>query len=312
VVWEDGGGNPTSYPILLDGFQFDLAYLEASAKFNQGNYAGAYTALKSALAVKTGGSTPQALSSFLFKIRSKLGKYAEVRKETRSLIERGYETVHLHQYVTEEKFAEICSRARITLGINSVNNIRMYASWRYTLDSMASGAFHLIHYVPGMEDLFENRKHLVWFDSVPKAGKLIQYYLTRKRERQEIAEAGWREVLARHTWDDRIACILEHWRRLRPQTCEGQYGHQKSSTRFHQRGRHPSIDRRRDHSGFGQPFEAHFWRRLPLHDHRLFRRSVIFTKVRTSPFGPIPSPEMVASSSHRICSLKKHGYFVNT
>ena len=82
-------------PYLLDGFQFDLAYLEASQKFNQGDYTGAYTALESALSVKPGGSTPQALSSFLFNIRSKLGKYAEAEKETRSLIERGYEPDNL-------------------------------------------------------------------------------------------------------------------------------------------------------------------------------------------------------------------------
>ncbi|MBW2624529.1 MAG: hypothetical protein JRD68_16595, partial [Deltaproteobacteria bacterium] len=80
---------------LLDDFQFDLAYLEANTKFNQGNYAGAYTAMKSALALKTGGGTPQGYSSFLFNIRLKLGKYAEAEKETRSLIKRGYEPDNL-------------------------------------------------------------------------------------------------------------------------------------------------------------------------------------------------------------------------
>lgn len=101
-------------PYLLDGFQFDLASLEAGQKFNQGDYTGAYTALKSALSVKTGGSTPQALSSFLFKIRSKLGKYAEAEKETRSLIERGYEPdnlVILGQILQAQKKFEEAGRA---------------------------------------------------------------------------------------------------------------------------------------------------------------------------------------------------------
>lgn len=116
--------------------------------------------------------------------------------------------VHIHPFVDLEKFAKACSAAKITLGINAVNNVRMYASWRRTLNSMASGAFHLAHYVPGLEDVFENKKHLVWFNSVPEAIELIEYYLAHDEERERIAEAGRQEVLAHHTWDIRIAEMM--------------------------------------------------------------------------------------------------------
>jgi len=124
------------------------------------------------------------------------------------LSEAKYETLHLYSFVTEQEFAKVCSSAKITLGINGVNDVRMYASWRRAVNTMASGAFHLTHYVPGMETFFTNRKHLVWFTSVSEALESISHYLTHDAERQQIAEAGREEVLARHTWDARITDML--------------------------------------------------------------------------------------------------------
>lgn len=121
--------------------------------------------------------------------------------------------VHIHPFVNNEQFAEACSASKITLGTNAVNNIRMYASWRRALSSMASGVFHLTHYVPGLEEVFENKKHLVWFKSVPEAIELIEYYLVHNKERERIAEVGRQEVLAHHTWDIRIAEMIERAKR---------------------------------------------------------------------------------------------------
>jgi len=128
------------------------------------------------------------------------------------LRDAGFSALHLHPFVTEEEFALVCSRGKIILGINGVNNIRMYASWRRAVNSMASGAFHLTHYVPGMEAMFENHRHLVWFNSIPEAIQLIRYYLTHEEKREEIAKAGRREVLASQTWDARIAEMINRWR----------------------------------------------------------------------------------------------------
>lgn len=125
----------------------------------------------------------------------------------RYLEERG--DVHLHPFAVGGSLAAVYSRAKITLGINGVNDIHMYASWRRAVNSMASGAFHLTHHVPGIETFFENKKHLVWFHSVPEAVELVKYYLSHEEEREKIAVAGRREVLVRHTWDVRIAQMLE-------------------------------------------------------------------------------------------------------
>jgi hypothetical protein len=116
--------------------------------------------------------------------------------------------VYLHDFVNCESFAKACSKARITLGFDPVNDVAMYASWRRPLNAMAAGAFHLTRYFPGLENVFQNRKHLAWFQTVPEALELIAYYLEHEQEREAIAAKGRKEVLARHTWDHRIDDML--------------------------------------------------------------------------------------------------------
>jgi len=130
----------------------------------------------------------------------------------------GLPTVHLHGFVNNDQFAEACSAAKITLGYNT-NQVYMYTSWRRPLNSMACGAFHLTRYFPGLEEVFENRKHLVWFHSIPEALELIEYYLDHDKERERIARAGRQEVLAHHTWDHRIAEMLQYLEVARNSQC---------------------------------------------------------------------------------------------
>jgi hypothetical protein len=121
--------------------------------------------------------------------------------------------VTIHGYVSGKQFALACSRAKITLGCNAVHDVYLYASWPRPLNSMASGAFHLARYFAGLETVFRNRQHLVWFHSPEECVELVHYYLAHPDERRKIAEAGRREVLARHTWDHRIAWMLDYWER---------------------------------------------------------------------------------------------------
>lgn len=122
--------------------------------------------------------------------------------------------VYLHPFVNDVEFSKACAAAKITLGYNT-NQAYMYTSWRRPLNSMASGAFHLTRYFPGLETVFENGKHLVWFNSIPKAVELIEYYLVHDEEREKIAEAGRLEVLAHHTWDKRIEEMLQYMEQVR-------------------------------------------------------------------------------------------------
>jgi len=112
-----------------------------------------------------------------------------------------------YRHVDLVDFAKTISATKISLAYNT-NEVYMYCSWRRLFNTMASGGFILVHYFPGLEKVFKNRYHLVWFKNVDEAIELIRYYLTHEVEREEIALQGRKEVISYHTWDIRIKRML--------------------------------------------------------------------------------------------------------
>lgn len=74
---------------------------------------------------------------------------------------------------------------------------------------LSSKGFCLVAWFPGLGDLFENHKHLVWFRTLDEAAELAKHYLDRPRERDRIREAGYVEYLANHTAASRVDTMLE-------------------------------------------------------------------------------------------------------
>jgi hypothetical protein len=62
--------------------------------------------------------------------------------------------------------------------------------------------------VPGLELVFQNREHLVWFHDFAECRELIQEFLAAPAERARIARAGHELVSARHRFVDRIDEVL--------------------------------------------------------------------------------------------------------
>ena len=77
-----------------------------------------------------------------------------------------------------------------------------------TYNILASRGFCLVAWFPGLEDLFENHKHLVWFSFYDEAVELAKRYLEKPQERDKIREAGYREYLASHTAAHRVDTML--------------------------------------------------------------------------------------------------------
>ena len=122
---------------------------------------------------------------------------------------------HLHRYprirfareIRATDYGDVCARSRIVLGLNEDHNSRYYFSNRLFL-TLACRGFHLIHYVPGVEKLFEDGTHLVWFRDRDECLTKIDYYLEHPEERTRIAEAGYRLALRDHTYEHRVGDIL--------------------------------------------------------------------------------------------------------
>lgn len=112
-----------------------------------------------------------------------------------------------HRYVGSAGFSEACSKAKVALGYGT-DKEPGYTSWPRLVNTMVCECFYLTRWFPGIERIFENHTHLVWFTSIDEAVELTKYYISHDAEREEIAQNGRQEVLANHTWDNRIARML--------------------------------------------------------------------------------------------------------
>ena len=75
-------------------------------------------------------------------------------------------------------------------------------------ETLGCGAFLLTNEIPEDSRLFEDRKHLVYFNE-ENIEDLIAYYLEREDEREEIALNGYLEAHAKHTYDRRVHRMVE-------------------------------------------------------------------------------------------------------
>lgn len=111
--------------------------------------------------------------------------------------------------VDNKGYAKVCATSRIVLGINEVNDDTYYFSNR-TFLTLACGGFHLTHYVPKLENVFQNGEHLAWFEHEDEVIDRIGYWLGREGDRARIAAGGHAEVMQHHRYFHRVARIL-HW-----------------------------------------------------------------------------------------------------
>lgn len=102
-----------------------------------------------------------------------------------------------------EDAAEVYRKSRIVFNTAANGDINMRIS-----EATGSGAFLLTEYVPHLEELYENKKHLVWYKTMDEAVELAKYYLEHEDEREAIAKAGMEETLAKHTYEKRAETIL--------------------------------------------------------------------------------------------------------
>jgi hypothetical protein len=121
-----------------------------------------------------------------------------VNKRFKLLVYGGGWAFTQKRWVLRPDYAKVLRRANMNLGINHYDVTRYYN--RRLFECVASGRMHITYYIPGMEKHFENRKHLVWFKTVPEGIKLIKYYLKKPEKREEIAKVGRDFFIKHHSW----------------------------------------------------------------------------------------------------------------
>ncbi len=87
------------------------------------------------------------------------------------------------------------SGARIGASINIANDVRLYHSDRL-LNYLSCGTFTLARRVPDSDLLFEDGKHVRYFDDTEQFFELVRWYLEHEDEREKIAAAGMEKAHA--------------------------------------------------------------------------------------------------------------------
>ena len=96
----------------------------------------------------------------------------------------------------------------IPISLSISDNYEGYTSNRL-YNILSCGGFCLSLYFPGIEDLFENKKHLVWFHDKEEMMELIEYYLTHPTERKKIAKEGQKEYYKNHSAKVKLKKMFE-------------------------------------------------------------------------------------------------------
>lgn len=99
-----------------------------------------------------------------------------------------------------EKYCE--SKIIFNISINDDLNMR-------TFEALSTKSFMLTSWNPEVASVFEDGKHLVLYKSLDEAVEKAKYYLVHDEEREAIAQAGFDEVRAKHTFVHRAKQVLD-------------------------------------------------------------------------------------------------------
>jgi spore maturation protein CgeB len=151
-----------------------------------------------------------------------------------------------HREVRTSQFARVCAASKITIGCDIAHHVELYFSNR-TWITLGCGGFLLTNYSPRLETIFENRKHLVWYNSTDECVELARHYLAHPEERLQIARAGCEYAHQNHTYRHRAEALVRLIHEVRREDAKGE---------FRLRLRHPPLakDPTASHPVSGEPY----------------------------------------------------------
>lgn len=103
-----------------------------------------------------------------------------------------------------EDAAHHFSESKIVFNISIRDDINMRV-----FEALGTGSFLLTNWLPTLDKLFVDGKHLVTYKTYDEMVEKAKYYLEHDDERIKIAEAGYNEVISKHTYKHRIEKIFD-------------------------------------------------------------------------------------------------------
>ncbi len=117
--------------------------------------------------------------------------------------------------VRGEAYNKVLNTGHITLGCNHYDTRAYYEErlWQ----CMGSGRMHLTRYIPGMENIFTNHTHLVWFKDIDECCDLISYYRKNVSKCEAIGKCGREFLIKHHTHTCRIRQLQKYFKEIKCQ-----------------------------------------------------------------------------------------------
>lgn len=122
---------------------------------------------------------------------------------------REFPNFYYGQQLFENAARKFCE-SKIVFNIHMKDDINMR-----DFEAMGTGSFLLTNWIPTIEELFEDGKHLVLYRSEEEMVDKAKYYLAHDEEREKIAQAGYEEVIKKHTIQNRVSVILDEFMKSR-------------------------------------------------------------------------------------------------
>ena len=107
-------------------------------------------------------------------------------------------------------FSRLVGQAKILIGLIDDAWIHLEACFsNRVVNTLACGGFLIQRYTPGLESVFNNHEHLVWYQTEEELFSLIDRYLCDPAGRERIGEKGRKRVTTDFTYDRAVSRILE-------------------------------------------------------------------------------------------------------
>jgi glycosyltransferase involved in cell wall biosynthesis len=113
--------------------------------------------------------------------------------------------------VSDKTLVELCSSARITLGLSEFlmpdGQVIRYVRLR-DFEAPMCGACYITNFQPELEEYYVIGKEIVCYEARHDLLEKVRFYLDHPTERRRIRENGRRRALAEHTWQHRFVKLF--------------------------------------------------------------------------------------------------------
>ncbi len=177
---------------IINGFK-NVEYIPSFTNKHYSNYNTLHKKYDILFAGYGGNGLLMDNGSYMYSDRRKIiSEINDVFGERLFVIGKGYNDLSLKNYLDEfigiDELQNYIAKAKILLAhdgpfLKGFTSVRIFRA-------INTGTFVLIKYFPGIENLFVNHKHIVWYHGNDEAINLIRYYLDNEEEREKIATQG--------------------------------------------------------------------------------------------------------------------------